>query len=175
MPKSAYFKGHGTEVARKMRQTYGPEKAKRVFYATAKAQGQEPANDAAAFDAYDEMHSVFDDILKSGMKTVDKVMDAALTHLSQGGAMNQRMRPDDLHHKVRTQHRDDRLNAEKGGAATPTSPQHFMGIAKRQQRQPLRQQGAGSASPMVPKVAEDGGDRAARLHAALDRVLDGMC
>ena len=172
MPKAAYFQGHGAEVARKMRQTYkDPKKAERVFYATAKAQGQEPGADAAAFDAYDEMHSIFDDMLKASMKTVDKVVDAALTHLSQGGAMNQRMRPKDLHHQVRTQFRDDRLTAEKGGSPATASPQHFMGIAKRQQLRPASQQGV--SSPLVPK-AEDvsASDRASRLHAALDRILD---
>jgi len=35
MPISKYFGGHGSEVMSNMKKSYGPEKAKRVFYATA--------------------------------------------------------------------------------------------------------------------------------------------
>ena len=34
MPLSKHFGGHGSEVMASMKKTYGPEKAKRVFYAT---------------------------------------------------------------------------------------------------------------------------------------------
>lgn len=34
MPLSKYFGGHGSEVMANMVKEYGPEKAKRVFYAT---------------------------------------------------------------------------------------------------------------------------------------------
>ena len=35
MPLNKYFKGHGEEVMSNMKETYGEEKAKQVFYATA--------------------------------------------------------------------------------------------------------------------------------------------
>jgi hypothetical protein len=35
MPLSRYYGGSGAKVMRKMKAEYGPEKAKRVFYATA--------------------------------------------------------------------------------------------------------------------------------------------
>lgn len=35
MPLSKYFSGHGEKVMSSMRKTYGAEKAKKVFYATA--------------------------------------------------------------------------------------------------------------------------------------------
>ena len=34
MPPSKHYGGQGEKVMRSMRKTYGPEKAKRVFYAT---------------------------------------------------------------------------------------------------------------------------------------------
>ena len=34
MPVSDHYKGHGAEVMSSMKKTYGPETAKRVFYAT---------------------------------------------------------------------------------------------------------------------------------------------
>lgn len=34
MPLNKHFGGHGDEVMSSMKQTYGPEKAERVFYAT---------------------------------------------------------------------------------------------------------------------------------------------
>ena len=42
MPVSAYFKGHGSEVMSNMEKEYGPEKAKRVFYATANKRKAKP-------------------------------------------------------------------------------------------------------------------------------------
>ncbi len=33
MPISKHYEGHGDEVMDSMKKTYGPEKAKRVFYA----------------------------------------------------------------------------------------------------------------------------------------------
>ena len=36
MPMSKHFAGHGEKVMKSMMKTYGPEKAKRVFYATEK-------------------------------------------------------------------------------------------------------------------------------------------
>jgi len=35
MPLSKYYKGHGSEVMKKMTSKYGKKKAKQVFYATA--------------------------------------------------------------------------------------------------------------------------------------------
>jgi hypothetical protein len=35
MPIAKYFKGHGNEVAEKMKQQYGEKKGEKVFYATA--------------------------------------------------------------------------------------------------------------------------------------------
>ncbi len=35
MPISEYFKGEGDKVMKSMKKTYGPKKAKQVFYATA--------------------------------------------------------------------------------------------------------------------------------------------
>ena len=35
MPLTKYYGGHGTEVMANMKKTYGPKKAKQVFYATA--------------------------------------------------------------------------------------------------------------------------------------------
>lgn len=40
MPISKYYAGHGDEVMANMRKQYGPEKAKRVFYATANKHGE---------------------------------------------------------------------------------------------------------------------------------------
>lgn len=42
MPISKYFKGHGDAVMASMDKTYGPKKAKQVFYATANARGVNP-------------------------------------------------------------------------------------------------------------------------------------
>lgn len=43
MPLSKYFQGDGEKVMASMKKTYGPEKAERVFYATAnKQKSQEP-------------------------------------------------------------------------------------------------------------------------------------
>jgi hypothetical protein len=39
MPVSEYYKGSGTEVMNSMQKRYGPEKGKRVFYATANKRG----------------------------------------------------------------------------------------------------------------------------------------
>lgn len=39
MPISAYYKGHGDEVLSAMSKEYGPDKGKRVFYATANRRG----------------------------------------------------------------------------------------------------------------------------------------
>mgnify|MGYP001574253143 CR=1 FL=1 len=36
MPLHSYFKGHGEKVMASMNKTYGAEKAKQVFYATAR-------------------------------------------------------------------------------------------------------------------------------------------
>lgn len=44
MPVSKYYKGSGSEVMSSMKKEYGPEKGKRVFYATAKKQGMEPGD-----------------------------------------------------------------------------------------------------------------------------------
>lgn len=43
MPISKYFKGHGEEVMNSMKKKYG-DKAKQVFYATAKKKGFEPSD-----------------------------------------------------------------------------------------------------------------------------------
>ena len=37
MPVAKHFEGHGAAVMASMQKTYGPEKAKRVFYATEQA------------------------------------------------------------------------------------------------------------------------------------------
>lgn len=42
MPLSKYFKGSGDKVMKNMREEYGEEKGKRVFYATANKQGEVP-------------------------------------------------------------------------------------------------------------------------------------
>ena len=42
MPLKEYFGGSGDKVMSKMRKEYGPEKAKRVFYATASKRGAKP-------------------------------------------------------------------------------------------------------------------------------------
>jgi hypothetical protein len=42
MPISAYYGGHGAKVLKDMKRRYGEKKGERVFYATAKARGQEP-------------------------------------------------------------------------------------------------------------------------------------
>lgn len=39
MPVSEYYKGHGDEVMSNMTKEYGPDKGKRVFYATANRRG----------------------------------------------------------------------------------------------------------------------------------------
>lgn len=39
MPVSEYYKGHGDEVMSTMTKEYGPDKGKRVFYATANRRG----------------------------------------------------------------------------------------------------------------------------------------
>jgi hypothetical protein len=42
MPLSEYFKGSGAKVMRNMVKQYGEEKGKRVFYATANKDNQNP-------------------------------------------------------------------------------------------------------------------------------------
>lgn len=39
MPLTDYYKGKGKKVMRSMKERYGEEKGKRVFYATAKEKG----------------------------------------------------------------------------------------------------------------------------------------
>lgn len=45
MPISQYFKGHGTEVLKKMRAKYGP-RAESVFHATAEKKDMKPKEDS---------------------------------------------------------------------------------------------------------------------------------
>ncbi len=45
MPVNKYFAGHGDEVMGNMTKEYGPEKGKRVFYATANKRGAKPMAD----------------------------------------------------------------------------------------------------------------------------------
>lgn len=47
MPISEYFKGHGSEVMKKMQEKYGAEHGKEVFYATANKTGMKAAFDSA--------------------------------------------------------------------------------------------------------------------------------
>ena len=48
MPVSKYYQGHGEEVMSNMMHEYGPEKGKRVFYATAnKRKGKKKAKKRA--------------------------------------------------------------------------------------------------------------------------------
>lgn len=47
MPQSAYFRGHGGEVAKAMRKRYG-KRWKRVFYATANKRDMNPRKQALA-------------------------------------------------------------------------------------------------------------------------------
>jgi hypothetical protein len=49
MPLSKYFGGSGEKVMARMQAEYGPEKGKRVFYATAHARGQVPARKKKTF------------------------------------------------------------------------------------------------------------------------------
>jgi hypothetical protein len=42
MPVSEYFKGSGEKVMERMKDEYGPEKGKSVFYATANKAGMKP-------------------------------------------------------------------------------------------------------------------------------------
>jgi hypothetical protein len=52
MPLTAHFGGHGKEVMSSMEKTYGPKKAKEVFYATEnkrKAKDKKPSPYAAIF------------------------------------------------------------------------------------------------------------------------------
>lgn len=49
MPVSKYFKGHGTEVMKKMKEEYGDKKGESVFYATSNK------NKAAADNATEYM------------------------------------------------------------------------------------------------------------------------
>lgn len=48
MPISKYFKGKGEEVMEGMEKTYGAEKGKKVFYATANKKGMKPKGKAKA-------------------------------------------------------------------------------------------------------------------------------
>jgi hypothetical protein len=42
MPISAYYKGSGRKVMKRLQAEYGPEKGKRVFYAMANKKGMKP-------------------------------------------------------------------------------------------------------------------------------------
>jgi hypothetical protein len=42
VPINKYFSGHGTEVMKKMLESYGKKKGKQVFYATANKKDQKP-------------------------------------------------------------------------------------------------------------------------------------
>ena len=44
VPIDAYYKGNGEAVQKSMEKTYGPEKAKQVFYATANKSGMKPGD-----------------------------------------------------------------------------------------------------------------------------------
>lgn len=44
MPISKYYGGHGEKVMAAMEKTYGPEKGKKVFYATANKKKQKPSD-----------------------------------------------------------------------------------------------------------------------------------
>lgn len=43
MPKSAYFKGSGEKVLRRMKRRYGDERGERIFHATAEKTGMKPS------------------------------------------------------------------------------------------------------------------------------------
>lgn len=43
MPIDEYYEGEGSKVMSSMKKTYGADKAKRVFYATASKRGMRPA------------------------------------------------------------------------------------------------------------------------------------
>ena len=46
MPIDKYFKGKGLEVYKEMISRYGPERGRRVFYATARSRGMPPGDEA---------------------------------------------------------------------------------------------------------------------------------
>lgn len=52
MPVSAYYGGHGREVMAEMKKRYG-KRGENVFYATAKAKGQEPKHKRRSHPAMD--------------------------------------------------------------------------------------------------------------------------
>lgn len=51
MPIGKYFHGHGDEVMSDMARRYGPEKGKRVFYATANKRGEKPQSERPSMRA----------------------------------------------------------------------------------------------------------------------------
>ncbi len=56
MPVNEYYGGHGEKVMRSMKEQYGEEKGKRVFYATAnKRKKRKRRKHSAAFDRLSEM------------------------------------------------------------------------------------------------------------------------
>ena len=65
MPIGKYFGGKGAGVLKSMEKTYGPDKGKQVFYATAQKEGQKPSADS---DFKRRMHDAMDRMLDGRKK-----------------------------------------------------------------------------------------------------------
>jgi len=61
MPISEYFGGHGTEVMKELKAKHGEEAGERIFYATANKEGQKLAEDAAA--RHSRLHAALDRVM----------------------------------------------------------------------------------------------------------------
>ena len=56
MPIAKYFKGDGEKVMRSMKKEYGDKEGKKVFYATANKQGNNPAGPSEKFKKKHKLH-----------------------------------------------------------------------------------------------------------------------
>ena len=57
MPIDKYFKGHGSEVMDSMQKSYGKNKAKKVFYATANKKKMKPNHIGPSEETEEKMFS----------------------------------------------------------------------------------------------------------------------
>jgi len=148
MPISEYFGGHGTEVMKELKAKHGEEAGERIFYATANKEGQKLAEDAAA--RHSRLHAALDRVMDA------KQTDAMVTSVFPGEEGTE-------------------VIVEQTGAARFSVSLHDKDSGEKIQGRiyPTLEQAESAAKAMAAgRAADKNPDRSARLHRALDRMMD---
>ena len=148
MPISEYFGGHGTEVMKELKAKHGEEAGERIFYATANKEGQKLAEDAAARRS--RLHAALDRVMDA------KQTDAMVTSVFPGEEGTE-------------------VIVEQTGAARFSVSLHDKDSGEKIQGRiyPTLEQAESAAKAMAAgRAADKNPDRSARLHRALDRMMD---